>query len=433
MSRYRFSPRAAAAFAQGLSAVQSEPESAEPPELSQLEQEDLPIGLSKIDIGPTELVSTVRCAIFFLFAESFLQGGYHNIALTKDGKILVWGFPTVGKQASREAVSVPWRSEEGIIALAAGGYHNVILTGTALHACLLGAECIAASGQVFTFGRGYDGQLGHGTLDSTDEPRLVSALQNERIVLIAAGYSHTLAYSESGALYAWGDCTNGRCGIEKAEEPIALPTRVRDIPDTPLKAICGGGMHSILLLSDGRMASAGFARYGATGTSKARNSFQIIRNTPEMRAVSCGGDHTLALAVNGSVYAFGWNGHGQAGQPFEVHRSAKLNRIEVHHQGVPVRFQAVAAGGYAHSLALSDQGDVFAWGWGAPGHLQQTDDTAEPIQVAGLPRVKAIYSGSYKHNIFLADDALYGIGQNNYNQLGVFAPAAVPEISSEIV
>ena len=74
-----------------------------------------------------------------------------------------------------------------------------------------------------------------------------------------------------------------------------------------------------------------------------------------MVAIAGGGDHSLALKSDGTVWAWGWNGYGQLGD------GSTTNRLTP----VPVSgltgVVAIAGGDY-HSLALKSDGTVWAWG-----------------------------------------------------------------------
>ncbi|KAJ8982720.1 hypothetical protein NQ317_019511 [Molorchus minor] len=59
-------------------------------------------------------------------------------------------------------------------------------------------------GNVYSFGRGSRGQLGHGSLDDMTEPKPVEALGGIKIVKIAVGGWHSCAVSKDGDLYTWG-------------------------------------------------------------------------------------------------------------------------------------------------------------------------------------------------------------------------------------
>ena len=58
-------------------------------------------------------------------------------------------------------------------------------------------------GDVYSFGRGAEGQLGHTQRNDERSPRLVSALRHETVVAIACGSSTSYAVTSSGKVYQW--------------------------------------------------------------------------------------------------------------------------------------------------------------------------------------------------------------------------------------
>lgn len=107
-----------------------------------------------------------------------------------------------------------------IVQVAAGGglvrvAHSLLLTST---------------GQVFSFGTGQYGALGHGyssakQLPDQIRPTLVRALLPEKIVCIAAGELHSAAVTSDGDLYTWGDGFCGQLG-HGDRRPEVLPKQV---------------------------------------------------------------------------------------------------------------------------------------------------------------------------------------------------------------
>jgi len=57
---------------------------------------------------------------------------------------------------------------------------------------------------VYSFGKGTHGRLGHGTDDNEYEPRIIEALENERVTEISAGCRHAGAVTSNGKCYLWG-------------------------------------------------------------------------------------------------------------------------------------------------------------------------------------------------------------------------------------
>lgn len=62
--------------------------------------------------------------------------------------------------------------------------------------------CVTTDGEVYTWGYGKNGALGHGTWDIIEEPKIVEGLKD--IVKIDCGIDYTMAMDKNGKLYAWG-------------------------------------------------------------------------------------------------------------------------------------------------------------------------------------------------------------------------------------
>ncbi len=70
------------------------------------------------------------------------------------------------------------------IKIACGCYHSVLLSDR---------------NEVFTFGRGNHGQLGHGNIFECRVPRQVAALRHKRAVKVSAGFYHTVVLVDNSA------------------------------------------------------------------------------------------------------------------------------------------------------------------------------------------------------------------------------------------
>ena len=97
----------------------------------------------------------------------------------------------------------------------------------------VGAGCdhmvVCMDGNVFTFGSGADGQLGHGVRDilaCEDKPRLLDAdtLRDEEVVGVAAGGNVTVVWTKGGRLYTFGCAWDGQLG-HGDWLPCAVPER----------------------------------------------------------------------------------------------------------------------------------------------------------------------------------------------------------------
>ncbi|EEY56138.1 regulator of chromosome condensation (RCC1)-like protein [Phytophthora infestans T30-4] len=89
-----------------------------------------------------------------------------------------------------------------VTAICAGSTHNLALT---------------ASGDVFSWGNGVDGQLGHGAAVSEWVPRQLEFFKDLSISDICCGTSDSMAVSRSGVVYTWGREAEGQLGIDLEE------------------------------------------------------------------------------------------------------------------------------------------------------------------------------------------------------------------------
>ncbi|KAL9143215.1 hypothetical protein ABFS82_14G221500 [Erythranthe guttata] len=275
-------------------------------------------------------------------------GEYHSCAVTLSGDLYTWGDGHFGILGHGNEVShwVPKRVNgplEGIhvSSISCGPWHTAVVT---------------SAGQLFTFGDGTFGVLGHGDRDSVSKPREVESLKGLRTVRAACGVWHTAAVVEvmvgsssssncsSGKLFTWGDGDKGRLG-HGDKEPKLVPTCVAALVE------------------------------------------------PNFCRVACGHSLTVALTTSGHVYTMGSPVYGQLGNP---QADGKLpSRVE----GKLVKsfVEEIACGAY-HVAVLSSRTEVYTWGKGANGRLGHgdVDDRNSPTLVEALKdkQVKSIACGT---------------------------------------
>ncbi|MGI8967284.1 MAG: RCC1 domain-containing protein, partial [Limisphaerales bacterium] len=160
----------------------------------------------------------------------------------------------------------------------------------------------------------------------------------------------------------------------------------------------------------------GYGQLG-DGTYSITNKPERIISSDVIEAAA-GGNHTLFLKSNGSLWAMGSNRYGQLGNGTYVTTNAPT-------QIVPDNVAAVAAG-LDHSLFLKTDGSLWAMGRNDQGQLGDGNNsfadfvaTNKPEQIIST-RVIALSAG-FSHSLFLkADGSLWGMGENFYGQLGPF-------------
>ncbi|XP_018573093.1 ultraviolet-B receptor UVR8 [Anoplophora glabripennis] len=159
-------------------------------------------------------------------------------------------------------------------------------------------------GNVYTFGRGSRGQLGHGQLDDTSEPVQVEALGGIKITQIATGGWHSCALSKDGDLYTWGWNGNGQLGLGNGEESnvsVMASQHVVDLPDSQRNVVqvACGNRHTIVLLDNNHLFGCGWNKYKQlTGIDKENfHSFTYLHDFlgENVVALKCGPWNSVVL------------------------------------------------------------------------------------------------------------------------------------------
>lgn len=132
------------------------------------------------------------------------------------------------------------------------------------------------------------------------------------------------------------------------------------------------------------------------------------------RPVAAGAAHSLAIDPAGVVWAWGQNLTGQLGTGDQSPR-----RIPALVAGLTGTFVAVSAG-TGHSLALRDDGLVFAWGLNLEGQLGIGNNVTRltPVQVTALTDVIAIAAGGGHSLAAKSDGSVWAFGGNLLGQIG---------------
>lgn len=142
------------------------------------------------------------------------------------------------------------------------------------------------------------GQLGHGTLESEAQPRLVEALAGVPMRAVAAGGWHSASVSEAGDLYVWGWNESGQ---------LALPCKAL-AEERAQGENAGAGTAALTPHREQPVAEA-----AAFISIQALPALLDLPQEPEVSEVSCGSRHTAAVTRGGELYTWGWGKYGQLG------------------------------------------------------------------------------------------------------------------------
>ncbi len=142
-------------------------------------------------------------------------------------------------------------------------------------------------------------------------------------------------------------------------------------------AVATGQDHSAALKVDGSLWTWGDNTHGQIGDGTTRNRLKPFRVMIGVVALAAGGSVTLALKTDGTLWAWGYNREGGLGDGTSQNRTRPIR--------VMAGVVAMAAGGF-HTLARTNDGNLWAWGsnrWGRLGDGTRTDRLT-PVRVIGF-------------------------------------------------
>lgn len=232
----------------------------------------------------------------------------------------------------------------------------------------------------------------------------------------------------------------GLGGVDTESHP--LPKPVAGLGD--VVALAAGGDHSLALRADGSVAAWGANGDGQLGVGTTQTCGNapcsplpvLVTALPPARAVAANQDDSLALAKDGTVWAWGGNRSGQLGPGTAAPSSATpisvsgLTHIIAIAAGGGSEYEVahgVTNNGPAFNLALDRRGTVWAWGTNDHGELGPSvaaGGSSTPVPVAGLSGMVAIAAGGDFGLALKTDGTVWAWGSNYFNELGTATATA---------
>jgi len=181
-------------------------------------------------------------------------GEAHSLALTAPGAVWSWGGGEDGLgHGDTQLQLLPKKVEafagQRVVAVSAGGMHSLAVT---------------ADGAVWSWGSGEDGQLGHGDEQRRLLPKQVEALAGQRVVAVSAGAFHSIAITADGTVWSWGRGFDGSLGHGDQQHQL-LPKKVEALAGQRVVAVSAGGYHSLAITADGAVFTWGTGETGCLG------------------------------------------------------------------------------------------------------------------------------------------------------------------------
>jgi hypothetical protein len=291
-----------------------------------------------------------------------------TLALDENGSLWAWGSNAnrkISKDATaryRAPVRIPLPSP---VARFACGNNHVL--------------AVCRDGSLWAWGANDYGQLGQGHTSSVSgaaEITMPSVMGS--VVSVGASEASSYAVDAAGKVWAWGYNGQGQLGDDtytSRNTPVAIDTSTGILP---IKSIVTSNLHAMAVAQNGTIWTWGYNGYGQLGSgnsSSVNKPFKVSMGLLFANSLGAGGYHSLAVSPSGFTWAWGRNSNGQLG----INSTTSSN--------VPVQTATVASwsniiqvsGGSDHSLALKSDGSIWSWGSNGSGRLGLGDTTQRNV------------------------------------------------------
>ena len=369
-----------------------------------------------------------------------IEGGYnHFITLKGDGTVWGYGINTngelgVGDETNRikptQAIAEIELSDgskkdekiEDAIDIAAGGNFSVILR---------------RDGTVWTSGYNDKGQLGNGTTNKEKKFHKVKLNANgeylENIIQVTAGGHTTYALTANGKVYSWGYNYYGEFGNKTTSETNPYPVKMQKISN--IIQISGGESNLIMLESNGSIWATGRNDNGQLGQNNLTHNIlpqQMVdangNEIKEIKEISAGAYHTIALKEDNTVYTTGYNNCGQQGDGTTTDKKV-LTPITDEEGNIIKDAKHIKAA--SDSTIITRQKDsngknqgMYVIGYNANGQLFTKDqnsknritkvETDKDIIAVAVTRSRSASTGAIADQ----DGMVYTVGYNGHGEMG---------------
>ncbi|OQR95198.1 hypothetical protein THRCLA_07992, partial [Thraustotheca clavata] len=220
-------------------------------------------------------------------------GASHSLAITQQGHLYSWGKNNQGQtghghtndQLRPYPVSYFDDADQTVLTVAGGWEHTLICTTQGhVYACGCGYKDSRRAGLPPVLG------LGVNDTDRRTTPTIIPGLEN--CTVVACGWDHSLAITRDGDVYSWGSGSNGKLG-HGDEENRGIPTKIMALQGKGVRNVRAGCEHTTAITNSGDMYTWGHSDSGRLG-----HGDNITRKTPcYVESFAWQGVRPVAIAV----------------------------------------------------------------------------------------------------------------------------------------
>ena len=303
---------------------------------------------------------------------TFVQAsaGYgFSVALASDGSLYSWGDNSRGQLGRTVTSDTPANRPNKVVTPT--GITFVQASAGGAHVAALGSD-----GNIYTWGDNTAGRLGRAVTSDTpaDKPGKADTPADVTFTSVSAGWGHTVAVDTQGDVYTWGDNTHGELGRSTTSTPADKPGKADTPAGVTFTQASAGGSHSVAVSDDGSIYTWGNTANGQLGrdTSNTPADKPGKVETPAgitFTQASAGGAHSIALGSDGNLYTWGDSNKTSSDRPNKVDTPAGITFTQ-------------ASAGASYCLALGSDGNLYSWGDNESGQLGRDTVSAQAASPA---------------------------------------------------
>ncbi|KAG6721473.1 hypothetical protein I3842_03G113300 [Carya illinoinensis] len=356
--------------------------------------------------GASEVTGPVRRLLLIS------AGASHSVVLLSGSIVCSWGRGEDGQLGHGDAedrfspTQLSALDDREIVSVTCGADHTTAYSLSHL--------------EVYSWGWGDFGRLGHGNSSDLFTPQPIKALNGIKIKQIACGDSHCLAVTMEGEVQSWGRNQNGQLGLGTMEDSL-VPQKIQAFQGVSIKMVAAGAEHTAAVTEAGELYGWGWGRYGNLGLGD-RNDRLVPEKASavdgeKMVLVACGWRHTISVSSLGKLYTYGWSKYGQLG-----HGDYEDHLVPHKLEALSDTYISQVSGGWRHSMAVASDGKLYGWGWNKFGQVGVGDnvDHCSPVQVKFPHEQRVIQiSCGWRHTLALTErQNVFSWGRGTNGQLG---------------
>jgi hypothetical protein len=288
----------------------------------------------------------------------------------------------------------------GFVSISVGSLHTVAVT---------------SSGHVYTWGSGKHWVLGHGSERSEVEPRRVIALEEVSVFDVSAGNEHTVVCAAEGDVYTWGSGMMGELG-HASDKAQPKPRLVEALKGFRVMQVEAGTWCTLARTLGGKVFSWGYGFSGQLGNGDlvGQDSPQIIRSLSaeniHISGISVGEDHVALCSSYGKLYTYGEGTWGKLG-----HGNSEIKLIPRLVESFSAHWAEGVACGSQHTLVYTRDGCLYSCGYGIS---KTQSNVLKTVESFAHSVVGAVCDGQLRSLVWTRDSKVYILGHGESNRVG---------------